>query len=70
MTYKFGDRVRGIYASPTNPQRDGIFVEYITRTGRLNRGRHVRLTDGKGRFWMYPAENTVPVPDDDADGRR
>ena len=58
---KFGDIVRGIYASESNPLRDGIFVETITRTGKLNRGVHYRMTDGKGEFWTTPRESTVVV---------
>lgn len=58
---KFGDRLRGIYASPNNPQRDGIYVETIHRTGRLNPGKHYRLTNGKGSFWIYPAESVTPI---------
>jgi hypothetical protein len=58
--FKFGvTRVRGVYASPNNPQRDGVFVEHIRRTGRMNPGQYVRLTDGKGRFWMYDIDAVV-----------
>ena len=53
-----GDWIRGTYASPHNPQRDGIYVETIYRTGRLNKGKFYRITDGKGKFWMYPAHAT------------
>jgi len=47
-------RLRGIHASPTNPQRDGIYVRTIRRTGRMNPGVFVECTDGNGRFWEYP----------------
>lgn len=59
---RFGDWLRGIYASATNPHRDGMFVEVIRRQGRLNPGVYYRCTDGKGNFWEYPRENVVPIP--------
>lgn len=60
---KFGDRLRGIYAGESNPQRDGIYVETIRRTGNMNRGTFYRLTDGKGHFWTYPATSTAFLDD-------
>ena len=59
---KLGDWMRGIYASVDNPIRDGMYVETIYRTGRLNPGKFYRLTNGKGKFWMHPAEATVFFP--------
>jgi len=56
---KFGERMRGIYASVKNPQRDGFYVETIRRTGKMNAGKGYRLTDGHGDFWEYPAESTI-----------
>ena len=64
-TPKFGDRVRGIYASESNPERDGFFVEVVRRTGKMNAGTFYRLTDGKGRFWHYPARSTVILQRED-----
>ena len=55
---KFGDRIRGIYASEQNPERDGFYVETIRCTGRLNNGTHYRCTDGHGHFWEYPVDST------------
>jgi hypothetical protein len=56
---RFGDWVRGIYASETNPIRDGMYVETIRRTGRTNPGKWYRLTDGKGKFWEFEAKSTI-----------
>jgi len=56
---KLGEWLRGIYASESNPIRDGMYVETIRRTGRLNPGVWYRLTDGKGKFWEFEAKNTV-----------
>ena len=56
---KFGERMRGIYAGLKNPQRDGMYVETIRRTGRCNNGTWYRLTDGDGKFWEYEAKATV-----------
>lgn len=56
---KLGDWMRGIYASVGNPIRDGMYVETIVRTGRLNHGKFYRLTNGNGKFWMFPAEGTI-----------
>jgi len=58
-TPRFGEWMRGIYASETNPIRDGMYVRTITRTGRLNHGTFYELTDGNGKFWSYPAASTV-----------
>lgn len=49
---KFGQPVRNGYASEGNPIRDGLFVRWVHRTGRLNPGKYAELTDGKGKFWM------------------
>ena len=51
---KFGDWLRGVYASERNPIRDGIYV----RTCRVNHETCYELTDGKGKFWMYPKRST------------
>lgn len=57
----FGEWVRGIWASESNPIRDGMFVEVIVRRGVFNNGRFYRITDGDGKFWEYRAEDVVPV---------
>ena len=54
-------RVRGVYASHDNPQREGIFVEIIRRRGKLNPGIHVRVTNGVCEFWEYPIESVEIV---------
>ena len=59
---KFGDWLRGIYASESNPTRDGMYVRTINRTGRVNAGKFYELTDGKGKFWQYPAKSTERLP--------
>lgn len=60
-TPRFMELIRGIYASERNPQRDGMFVEVIRRTGRMNAGTFYRITDGKGSFWTYPASSTLII---------
>lgn len=71
---KFGDMVRGVFASESNPIRDGMYVETIRRTGRMNPGKFYRLTDGKGKFWEFPAQHTIPLDQpatqDDSSGDR
>lgn len=59
MRPKFGDWIRGIYASERNPNRDGMYVRTIRRTGRLNPGVYYELTDGNGRFWQFLACETI-----------
>ncbi len=49
-------RVEGIHASEDSPIKWGIYVETVTRTG-MNTGKHYRVTDGRGRFWLYPVES-------------
>lgn len=56
---KFGEWMRGVWASASNPHRDGMFVRTERRTGRLNPGTWHELTDGNGEFWSYPAHSTV-----------
>lgn len=62
---KFGDRIRGIYASERNPQRDGYFVRVVHNTGRTNRGTYYECTDGRGNFWQYLASSTERLPTTD-----
>ena len=64
---KFGDKIRGIHASERNPIRDGFYVETIHRKGRMNPGKWYGLTDGKGRFWEFEADATIPVPEEKPD---
>lgn len=52
-------KVRGVFAGEGNPHRDGIFVEHIRRTGKMNPGRWLRLTDGKGDFWEFEMNAVV-----------
>lgn len=58
---KFGDWIRGIYASESNPRRDGMYVRTIHRKGRMNPGKFYELTDGNGAFWMYPAQSVERI---------
>jgi hypothetical protein len=59
---KFGEWLRGIHASESNPQRDGMYVRTIhTPTGKVNAGKSYELTDGNGNFWRYPAHSTAPI---------
>lgn len=59
---KFGEWMRGVWASESNPQRDGMYVETRVRKGPVNPGTWYRLTDGRGRFWEYEAKATVFLP--------
>lgn len=57
-TPQFGDLMRGKWASPDNPQRDGFFVRIIRRDlARMNPGVWYELTDKRGSFWQYRAED-------------
>ena len=58
----FGEWLRGIYASERNPQRDGMYVRTIRRTGRTNPGTYYELTDGKGSLWSYPVQSVERTP--------
>lgn len=58
---KFGEWLRGIYASESNPHRDGMYVRTIHRRGRINPGKFYEVTDGKGAFWMYPAQSVERI---------
>lgn len=71
-TPKFGEWMRGIWASEKNPIRDGQYVRTVKRTGRLNPGTFYELTDGKGKFWNFPANATVFIdtPNVKVTGRR
>ena len=58
---KFGEWLRGIYASESNPRRDGMYVRTIHRKGRMNPGKFYEVTDGNGAFWMYPAQSVERI---------
>jgi hypothetical protein len=49
----FGDVLENGWAGDRNPQRRGIVIRFGTRTGRLNPGPYVELTDGMGNFWQH-----------------
>lgn len=53
--------LRGIWASPGNPHRDGFFVRKFNRRSIMNGGWHVEVTDGKGEFWEYPLESVEVI---------
>jgi hypothetical protein len=57
MTYRFGDIVVNHSAGDGNPHKQGIVVRVRHRSGRLNPGRYVECTDGKGAFWQYGGPN-------------
>lgn len=58
----FGAWLRNTFASSSNPQRDGMYVETVRKAGGVNAGTHYRLTDGKGEFWLCRPEALVPMP--------
>ena len=62
MEPKFGDWIRGNFASERNPIRDGMYVRTVRRTGKFNPGKFYELTDGKGKFWQFQAEETTRLP--------
>ena len=49
--FKFGDRVKSIFASKSNPHRLALFVRYC--------GDSIECTDGLGEFWTAPIEGIV-----------
>lgn len=53
MKFQFGDVIENAAASSDNPTGRGFFVREFTRTGRMNPGTFVELTDGKGKFWTH-----------------
>lgn len=50
---KFGDLVENGYASEDSPRRVSIFVRRGNRSGRINSGPYIQVTDGKGNFWEF-----------------
>jgi hypothetical protein len=52
----FGDRIENDAASYDNPTRIGYFVRRAVRSGRINAGPYVQITDGRGNFWECPAD--------------
>lgn len=58
-TPQFGEWMRLVFASASNPHRYGMFVRTTRNTGRYNPGVYHELTDGKGDFWSCKAESTV-----------
>lgn len=61
-TPRYGDLLRGLYASESNPHRDGIFVRVKwIRTGKFSRSRCFEVTDGNGDFWLMTPSSTVSL---------
>lgn len=48
---RFGDEIENGAASHDNPRRRGFFVRKDVRTGKVNPGPYVELTDKRGHFW-------------------
>ena len=48
---KFGDIVINHWASENNPIREVFVVGKKHRSGRVNPGPYLEVTDGKGKFW-------------------
>ncbi len=57
--FHFGDAVVCTGASKDNPHRTGFYVEIKRFTGVVNRGRWVRITDGKGNFWLTDPQYVI-----------
>jgi hypothetical protein len=51
--FVFGDIIENSHASERNPARIGIMVRTGYRSGIVNHGNYVELTDGKGTFWTH-----------------
>lgn len=57
---KFGDRIEGVHAGHTNPQKFGTFVCVVRRPhGVVNSGTFYRVTDENGNFWEYPYASCI-----------
>jgi hypothetical protein len=56
----FGEKVMNPHASEENPRKYSFFVGEIHRTGRTNKGKWFRCTDGAGRFW--DSKEIAPMP--------
>ena len=54
--FKFGDRVTNPNAGEGNPRKNGTVVRTFTRSGRINPGVTLELTDEKGDFWEIKPE--------------
>lgn len=54
--WRFGDKIENDAASSDNPTRIGYFVRRAVRSGRMNTGPYVQITDGCGSFWECPAD--------------
>ena len=59
---RFGDPVVNTSASDDNPQKRGFFVRRIHRSGRMNPGTFIEVTDKRGKFWTIKAEAIQPDP--------
>lgn len=57
-------QICSIHASMNNPHKVGTYVETIRRRGRMNPGKHYRVTDGKGDFWEVPKDNALIEPNE------
>jgi len=54
---RFGETIiEGIYSSSDNPHNRGVYVRTIRRTGRINPGVWIEVTDRNGEFWQWPID--------------
>ena len=54
---RFGETIiENIYASDDNPLKRGVYVRTIRRTGRMNPGVYIEVTDRNGEFWQLSIE--------------
>jgi hypothetical protein len=67
--FKFGDLVKNVSASKTNPHRTAIYVRTIQTRGRLNKGTWIEVTNGHGDFWRIAERSIVlqSMPEKEAD---
>ena len=64
MSFKFGDAIENTLASMSNPLRRSYFVALGYERGRMNPGKYILATDGKGKTWrMSPGEHIQKVSD-------
>lgn len=62
---QFGETIiENINASDDDPCKRGVYVRTIRRTGRMNPGVYVEVTDRNGKFWQWSIECVKVVTHD------
>jgi len=56
-SFQVGDIVSNGYASDDNPTKIGIVIRIFYRTGQMNCGNHIELTNFRDGLWQHGTDH-------------